>query len=143
MQWEERIRQEEMLWKQKSRVQWLKCGERNTSFFRKSTIQHRATNRILSLKKSDGTKVFTREQIGSKLNSYFNSLLIDLNPDRTQGINKVIDVIPPLVMEEQNSLLLREFTEQELKKSSLPWPLTKPLDQMALQSNSLKLVGPL
>lgn len=37
-QWEERLKQEEMLWRQKSRVQWLKQGERNTGFFHKSTI---------------------------------------------------------------------------------------------------------
>ena len=30
-QWEERLKQEELLWRQKSRVQWLKQGERNTS----------------------------------------------------------------------------------------------------------------
>ena len=115
-QWEERLREEELLWKQKSRVQWLKHGERNTSFFHKSTIQHRAKNCILSLTKADGAKVSTREQIGSELNSYFRPLLSEPNHDRTQAINKVISAIPPLVMEEQNSLLLREFTEQEIEE---------------------------
>jgi hypothetical protein len=32
-QLEERRKQESILWKQKSRVQWLKEGERNTNFF--------------------------------------------------------------------------------------------------------------
>lgn len=97
-------------------MQWLKYGEYNTSFFHKSTIQHRANNRILSLTKVDGAKIYTREKIGYELNSYFNSLLIDPNHDRTQAINKVIGVIPPLVTEEQNSLLLRAFTEQEIEE---------------------------
>ena len=116
-QWEERLKQEELLWRQKSRVKWLKQGERNTSFFHKSTIQHRAHNRILSLKKADGDQVYKREHIGSELNSFFTSLLSDPIQDRTRAINEIIAAIPNLVTEEQNSLLLREFTEQEIEET--------------------------
>ena len=70
---------------------------------------------ILSLKKDYGAKVSTREQIGSDLNLYFRSLLSEPNQDRTQAINKITSDIPPLVTEEQNSLLLREFTKHEIE----------------------------
>ena len=114
---EERLKQEALLWRQKSRVQWLKQGERNTSFFHKSTIQHRAHNRILSLKKADGDQVYKREHIGSELNSFFTSLLSDPIQDRTRAINEIIAAIPNLVTEEKNSLLIREFTEQEIEET--------------------------
>jgi hypothetical protein len=48
---EDQCMQEEILWKQKSRISWLKEGERNTSFFHHSTIQHIMHNRISCLKK--------------------------------------------------------------------------------------------
>lgn len=46
---EERRKQEEMLWKQKSRIRWLKEGERNTKFFHRTTIQRRLHNTIAHL----------------------------------------------------------------------------------------------
>jgi hypothetical protein len=45
----ERRVQEEILWRQKSRVQWLQEGDRNTKFFHRSTIQRRHVNHISHL----------------------------------------------------------------------------------------------
>ncbi|KAL8161927.1 hypothetical protein V2J09_013416 [Rumex salicifolius] len=44
------LEQEEMVWFQKSRQQWISCGDRNTKFFHMSTVMRRRSNRILSLK---------------------------------------------------------------------------------------------
>ena len=49
-----REQQEEILWKQKSRKLWLREGDRNTSFFHKSTVQHRQHNYITHLKLAKG-----------------------------------------------------------------------------------------
>lgn len=52
-QLEERRKHEEILWKQKSRVNRLQEGERNTIFFHKAMVHHRQNNRIYSLKDED------------------------------------------------------------------------------------------
>jgi hypothetical protein len=48
-EWEKICKQEEILWRQKSRVQWLKEGEKNTKFFHRSRISRRTQNRILKI----------------------------------------------------------------------------------------------
>ena len=50
----ERERQEEIQWKQKSRIKWLKEGERNTKFFHRSTIQRRIHNNITHIHNQQG-----------------------------------------------------------------------------------------
>ena len=52
-----REKQEEILWRQKSRVLWLKEGEKNLKFFHNSMIQQRHHNRIISLRDNQGNKV--------------------------------------------------------------------------------------
>lgn len=49
LQLNERLNQEEILWKEKSKIQWLKEGEKNTKLFHHSLIQHRKNNKIYHL----------------------------------------------------------------------------------------------
>ncbi|KAK8660939.1 hypothetical protein V6N13_051845 [Hibiscus sabdariffa] len=47
--------QEEMLWRQKSRSEWIHLGDRNTSYFHKKAKIRKVRNRITSLQISDGS----------------------------------------------------------------------------------------
>ena len=71
-------RQEEILWKQKSRIRWHQEGERNTKFFHNSMIQRRQTNRIVRLKTTTGDTVQTIEEIEEELVGFFDNLLTEL-----------------------------------------------------------------
>ncbi|XP_038988084.1 uncharacterized protein LOC120112574 [Phoenix dactylifera] len=48
------LRRQETLWRQKSRVQWILEGDRNTKFFHQSTVIRRNQNRIRAIKGEDG-----------------------------------------------------------------------------------------
>ena len=53
-QLEERVKQEELLCWQKSRIKWLLEGEKNTKFFHHLVIQNRFQNKIYSIKNDGG-----------------------------------------------------------------------------------------
>ena len=59
----ERDLQEEILWRQKSRIRWLKEGEKNMKFFHKTTVQRRMSNQISYVNNEQGNKIETHEGI--------------------------------------------------------------------------------
>ena len=93
----ERKRQEEILWKQKSCIQWLKEGECNTKFFHRTVIQRRHCNRITHLVSDEGETLYSHADLETNLVDYFQDLLTEPIPDRQATINKVTRNIPSLV----------------------------------------------
>lgn len=80
-QLEERRKQEEILWRKKSRVNWLREQERNTNFFHQAMIQRRQRNRIFSIKNDAGTRVMQHEDIEQVLVKNFKDVLMEPNVD--------------------------------------------------------------
>lgn len=74
-------KEEELYWKQKSRVLWLRDGDRNTRYFHAKTKQRRARNRITQLKNSMNQWVHTEEDIEAVASDYFQHLFTSSNPN--------------------------------------------------------------
>lgn len=72
---EERNKQEAILWKQKSRIRWLKEGERNTKFFHSTTIQRRIHNTITFIQKQDGGRVEKHTEMEQEFINHFKEVL--------------------------------------------------------------------
>ena len=90
------VTKEEIYWKQRSRLVWLKEGDKNTRFFHLSTMKHRAKTRIYKLMK-DGRKISEEKDILKEPVSFFTSLMtIDPNIDLLNQ-EEILSVIPPLV----------------------------------------------
>eukprot|EP00253_Pinus_taeda_P010380 PITA_10380 len=126
---EERRKQEEILWRQKSRIKWLREGERNTKFFHQAMIKHRQGNRILSIKDKNGERVVEQNEIEQVLMDYHKDILTETQVDRTRAIQEICSAIPSLVTEDQNKALMRAVTLEELeevvkamKKGTAPGP---------------------
>lgn len=68
------LEQEETFWAQKSRVQWLQQGEKNTRFFHLSTICRRRRNRISILRDDDGEWVTENAPLQALVLNYYRGL---------------------------------------------------------------------
>lgn len=76
----EGYKSEESFWRQKSRIQWLKKGDRNLKFFHAYTIQRRKTNSIEKLIKLNRGECETEEEIEEEVTQYCSSPFTTSSP---------------------------------------------------------------
>eukprot|EP00253_Pinus_taeda_P015937 PITA_15937 len=113
---EERRKQEEVLWRQKSRIKWLREGERNTKFFHQAMIHHRQRNRIFSIKNEGGERIVEQEGIEKVLMEYHKGILTEPHMDRSEAIKEVCTAIPRIVTEDKNKALMRAASLEEVEE---------------------------
>eukprot|EP00253_Pinus_taeda_P002181 PITA_02181 len=113
-EWENRCLQEEIYWRQKSRIQWIKEGERNTKFFHKTTMAHRAHNRITKIKDSQGIELVSHNDMESVLVQHFCNIAKEPLEDRSRFIDHFTQYIPQLVTREDNHNLNRPVSKEEV-----------------------------
>lgn len=66
--------QEEVFWRQKSHVKWLREGDNNTKFFHASVVQKRAATAIHELIDDQGEVTRDPTTISSMIQSYYQDL---------------------------------------------------------------------
>jgi hypothetical protein len=64
----------EVFWHQRSRINWVSYGDRNTKFFHNAATIHWRKNMIMSLQRDDGTWTDTDQQTRRELVDYFKGL---------------------------------------------------------------------
>ena len=109
-------KQEEICWKQKSRNKWLQEGEKNTNFFHNSVIHYGHRSKIHKLNKSDGNQVESRGEIKEELVHYFEEIMVEDRGDRRHDITKITILIPKVVTRENNEMLLKPISMQEVEE---------------------------
>eukprot|EP00253_Pinus_taeda_P012913 PITA_12913 len=115
-EWEDQRLQEEIFWRQKSRIQWIKEGERNTKFFHKSTMAHRAHNRITKIKDSQGIELVSHKDMESSLVQHFFNIAKEPMEDKSRFIDQFTQYIPKLVTREDNHNLNKPVSEEEISE---------------------------
>ena len=108
----ELMEQEEIYWKQRSRISWLHKGDLNTKYFHSCASQRQNRNTIFQLKDENNQWVSDINGMGELASRYFQNLFSTSNPT---GIAKVTDGIDHIITPDMNSQLLSDFSEEEIK----------------------------
>lgn len=105
------LEKEDLWWKQRSRVDWLKFGDQNTKFFHKKASQRSRKNTIQGLKDANGDWKFSKEDFHFVMNMYFSDLFKD---EDLIGINECCSLLNCKVLPNMFEDLLRPFTGEEV-----------------------------
>lgn len=117
---------EEMFWWQRSRVGWLKSGDRNTMFFHSSTVQRRMRNKVTKLKSTTGLWLEKEDEINEALTSFYNGLFASCG---NLEMEEVLGFVKCQITDVDNVMLERRVSVDEIK-------------EVVLQLGSLKAPGP-
>ena len=108
----EALHQEEVWLRQRSRVPWLREGDRNTSYFQAQAAQRKRINRIQGLCRSDGSVCVNEEEEKIDVQSFYHNLY------ESQGFRdstELLDHVPAKVTEDMNLELTKPYTAGEVR----------------------------
>ena len=102
---------EEIMWQQRSRVQWLGLGDQHTKYYHSKAFERRKKNTITGLMDENGNWCDSTESIAAVAVSYFEKLFSTSYPSSISGVT---NTIPTRVTDEMNQWLIKEFTREEV-----------------------------
>jgi hypothetical protein len=108
---DELLLREEIMWRQRSRVSWLKHGDQNTKFFHRKASWRAKKNRIWKLKKVDGRIVDKQGDIEIEANQYFKEMY---TKEKLVVPELIEELIEQKVDTEMNEKLTKEFSDEEI-----------------------------
>lgn len=111
MQLREMLKLEEIWMRQRSRVPWLRDGDRNTKYFQAQATQRRLVNRISGLRRCDGSVCTGEKEDKEEIQSFYQSLFL------SQGVNDMealLQFIPNKVSPAMNEAIAKPYTMEEV-----------------------------
>uniref|UniRef100_A0A803P559 Reverse transcriptase domain-containing protein n=1 Tax=Cannabis sativa TaxID=3483 RepID=A0A803P559_CANSA len=110
---DELLAQEEEYWHQRSRVDWLQCGDQNTKFFHAHASSRQAKNTIKSLINDQGITVNSKDDLTQVICSFYSSLFAT-DGVQPESLQTVLNAIPETIPPTMNMSLTAPFTPEEV-----------------------------
>jgi hypothetical protein len=108
------LSREEIMEKQRSRIDWLKYGDRNTAFFQAKAKERAKTNRIVALQCEDGSVATKQEELEACAVDFYQQLFAAQNNLEPEAI---LQHVPSKVTDLMNESLIRPFCAEEVEKA--------------------------
>ncbi|KAL2894547.1 LINE-1 retrotransposable element ORF2 protein [Bienertia sinuspersici] len=109
---------------QRAKVTWLKEGDANTKFFHRSIKRRRFRQRILEIKDKDGNVKGDPTSMNKAFEEFYIDLLGTAHGKRMKIKQEIVN-LGTCLNEEQASSLIREFTNEEIKRALFSIPGSK------------------
>ena len=107
--------EEEQFWLQRSRIQWLKQGDRNTGFFHAATRSRRMINTILVIENADGQEFYEEPDITRVISEYFQGIFTS---NGNSSFSQLHGLLSRRVTPEMNQMLITIPSESEIKEAA-------------------------
>ncbi|KAH1072684.1 hypothetical protein J1N35_025012 [Gossypium stocksii] len=115
---------EELFWEQRARINWLKNGDRNTSFFHKIAVQRQFHGRIAELKDGNGRSFSSIDDLLHLATDYFKDLY---SASEVGSDERVFGLVENRVSGSMNDSLLKQFTDEDISSAiKMMAPLKAP-----------------
>ncbi|OMO86337.1 reverse transcriptase [Corchorus capsularis] len=105
---------EEIMWRQRSKVSWLREGDRNSRFFHSVVNTRKAKNNIASIQDDGGNWHSEIKTVEKVVVDYFKQIFITSNPLHSD-IEHVLGTVDQRVTAEMNAKLNRPFTVEDIR----------------------------
>lgn len=103
---------EEIMWRQRSRIEWLSSGDRNTHFFHMRASLRRRKNLIKALQRADGQLTEDMTEMQQLALEFYKNLYSSVG---VHGVVEVLEHVPTKVTPAMNDILLAPYDEKEVK----------------------------
>lgn len=110
----ELFHREELLWRQRARLDWLVHGDKNTYFFHLRASRRRRKNQIKALQRADGQLTEDRREMEELTTDFYKNLYTS---EGVQDMDRVLNTVPTKVTPAMNDLLNAPYTHEEVKQA--------------------------
>ncbi|CAA0817977.1 Unknown protein [Striga hermonthica] len=107
------LAREEIFWKQRARVDWLKEGDRNTRFFHNRAKERFRRNRIDRIQNDQGAWLTNEEEIVRQVTTFFHHLFSSRRPTE-EKIRLITENVGCGISSDEACLLDAPFTEKDV-----------------------------